>query len=79
MAYRIHSTGGALGFKLSSFYAIGQPWVQCDVRKPHRCEITADTTPAGAVAWRPITNAANRMHRISEDGMRQLVIQYQTR
>jgi hypothetical protein len=43
-----------------------QVWVRCQLRKPHRCAVTGRMMPAGAPAYRPITNQRNRMERICE-------------
>lgn len=80
MAYKLLLNGPGEGMMtLRSGYAARQPWAWCTIRKPVRCEVTATTIPKGARAWRPITNGRNRMHRISEEGMRRLAIDDQIR
>lgn len=41
-----------------------QLWHLCRVRKPHRCRRCTETIIKGSWAWRPITNKANRWHRL---------------
>ncbi len=43
-----------------------QVWVRCALRKPATCAVTGRPMPAGATAFRPLTNQNNRMVRISE-------------
>jgi hypothetical protein len=49
-----------------------QLWSTGKCRKDFVCQITGKNIPKGSVAYRPITNGYNRMHRISEDGMKKL-------
>lgn len=62
--------------RLSSQYG-RQIWAQSTLRKATRCTITCVELPAGTMAWRPLSNARNRMERISEEAMRYLVTEYQ--
>ena len=46
-----------------------QLWSKCTVRKSWTCVVSKELIKKGYVAFRPITNGYNRMHRISLTGM----------
>ena len=50
-----------------------QLWSKGKVRKVWKCRTTAHRINKGDEAWLPVTNASNRMHRISNYGMAQLL------
>jgi len=41
-------------------------WARCTVRKPFTCKIGKTPYDAGSIAYRPMCNTKNRMHRIAE-------------
>lgn len=47
-------------------------WTLVKLREPHTCRITGKALDVGDMAWKPVTNKNNRMHRIGGDGMRKL-------
>ncbi len=51
-----------------------QMWSLCTCRKEHKCVVTDDIISKGDICYRPTTNGNNRYHRISEDGMKELII-----
>lgn len=78
MSYKVHDASLPVGMmQVRSIYGV-QLWVECKLRRAARCEVNSHEIPAGKHAWRPVTNANNRMHRISEEGMRDLVSQHQS-
>ncbi len=65
-AYRIY-TASTDGIALIEHGRYGrQVWVRCQLRKCSVCAVTGRRLLTGATAYRPLTNAANRMKRISE-------------
>ncbi len=50
-----------------------QLWVHTKVRKRHKCAVTGVWIYPGEPAYRPLSNAGNRMVRISFDGMAGIV------
>lgn len=50
-----------------------QLWHEVKLRKPKNCIITGANLKAGDMAFSPITNGNNRMHRISRVGIDRLI------
>lgn len=44
-----------------------QLWTVAKSRRPAECAHCCLTTEAGEQTWRPLTNGANRMHRICDE------------
>jgi len=49
-----------------------QLWSKIKLRKSKKCVVTGEMIEKGSMAFRPITNAINRMDRISEKGMEKM-------
>lgn len=47
-------------------------WDRGTARKVSICQVTGEEIKKGDSSWRPITNGNNRMHRISDAGIKQL-------
>jgi len=58
----VQETTGFVVLKSVSFPA--RIWVECTVRKDHRCAVCDEDIEKGQQAHRPVTNGNNRMHRI---------------
>ena len=55
--------GDGLALLFSGEYG-RQLWVQCKMRKTHKCYECDATYPVGTGMYRPMTNGYNRMQRI---------------
>lgn len=68
------SSNGEIAYHVLRLWGCApQIWVRAQTRKDWECKITGQPIAKGAWGWRPITNANNRMHRISEAGMERLI------
>lgn len=47
-----------------------QVWTACTLRQPVACQRCGEALYEGVTAFRPITNATNRMHRVCPPCMR---------
>lgn len=50
-----------------------QLWTKVQCRKDHVCAVSNEPIAAGTLCFKPITNAGNRMDRISEAGLTLLI------
>lgn len=73
-----YSLLGTLGLEDRGVYRICSPrwgnqlWTNSRSRKEHICIITGCKILKGVICLRPMTNAGNRYHRISSEGLQYL-------
>jgi len=71
---RAAESEGKVRFLVLRHYDHGtQIWVRAKMRKEWKCRVTEQPIRKGDIAWRPVTDANNRMHRISGGGISHLI------